>query len=127
MHLMDAGHLWLKSLCLGSQCRIGGIAGSTRNMSANDARHEQNDAFAYRGREGENVSRRMIHVGVHPPIKVILVRPYLQCKLLIHVELHNGIEKIEENTFFYCTSLCKFLIPPVSRQSRIGHSVVAQE
>ena len=49
-------------------------------MSANDddtAGSERNDAFVYHGQEGEDVPRDVIHVRVHPSVRVIRTRAFL--------------------------------------------------
>ncbi len=53
----------------------------------------------------------MTHIRVHLSIRVI----YLRGKLLMRVELYDGIEKIKVGAFLQCTSLCKILIPPSVR------------
>jgi hypothetical protein len=58
------------------------------NMSANNAGSKRNGVFVYHGWEGD-----VIHVRVHPSIRVIHVRAFLG-KMLMSVELHNGIEVI---------------------------------
>ena len=92
------------------------------NMSANDdAGSERNGArldddaanFVYTGQE--NVPDGVIHVRIHPSIKVIRARAFLRRSRLINVELHDGLEVIEEWAFSYCTSLREILFPPSVR------------
>jgi hypothetical protein len=40
-------------------------------MSANDVGSEQNNTFIYQGQEGEDVLCGVIHVRVHPSVRVI--------------------------------------------------------
>ncbi len=68
-------------------------------MSADDAGREQNGAFVYCGREGENIPRGVIPVRVHPSVRVIRGRAFLRRKLLMSMELHDGIEVIGEWSF----------------------------
>jgi hypothetical protein len=82
------------------------------NMSANNAGREQNNAFVCHRRVGENIPWGVICIRVHLSVRVICARAFLQHKLLMSVELHDGIEVIEEEALWECTSLCKILIPP---------------
>jgi hypothetical protein len=78
----------------------------------------------YHEQEGEDVPRIVIHVRVHPFVRVIRARAFFQCQLLMRVELHDGIDVIEEGAFWQCTSLCKMLIPPsvrVIKKWRFSH------
>jgi hypothetical protein len=90
------------------------------NMSADDAGREQNDAFVYRGREGENIPRGVIRVRVHPSVRVIRGKAFTGCKLLMSVKLHDGIEVIGEESFQQCTSLREIFIPPAIRAIKNG-------
>jgi hypothetical protein len=89
-------------------------------MSVDDAGREQNDAFVYRGRKGENIPRRVIYVRVHPSVRVIRGNLFALCRLLMSVELHDGIEVIGERSFRQCTSLRKIFIPPAVRAIKNG-------
>jgi hypothetical protein len=87
-------------------------------MSANNddaARSRRNDAFVYHGREGEDVPRDVIHVRVHPSVRVICTKAFLWRSWLISVELHDGLEVIEKGAFKECSSLRKILFPPSVR------------
>ena len=53
--------------------------------------------FIYTGQE--NVPDGVICVRVHPSINVIRAKAFFQQSRLISVELHNGIEVIEKDTF----------------------------
>jgi hypothetical protein len=85
------------------------------NMSVDDVGSKRNNAFVYHGREGENIPNGVICVRVHPSVRVIRARAFLRRKLLMSVELHNGIEVIKEEAFRRCTSLREILIPPSVR------------
>jgi hypothetical protein len=68
-------------------------------MSTNNAGSEQNNAFVYHGREGENIPRGVILIRAHLSVKLICGRAFLGCKLLMSVELHNRIKTIKEEAF----------------------------
>jgi hypothetical protein len=59
--------------------------------------------FVYTGQE--NVPDGVIRVRVHPSIRVIRARAFFRQSRLIGVELHDGIEVIEEEAFEECRSL----------------------
>ncbi len=69
--------------------------------------------FIYTGQE--DVPMDVIHVRVHPSVRVIHGKAFSRRKRLMSVEFHNGVEVIEENAFQWCTSLCEILIPPSVR------------
>ena len=69
--------------------------------------------FVYTGQE--NVPDGVIHVRVHPSIKVICARAFFRQIRLIGVELHDGIEVIGKWAFGYCRSLHEILFPPSVR------------
>ena len=94
-------------------------------MSANgDARSEgkrlrlDDDAANFVNTGQANVPEGVIHVPVHPSVRVISAKAYLRQSQLISVELHNGLEVIEEEAFSYCSSLRKILFPSSVRWSR---------
>ena len=86
-------------------------------MSANDEAGccERNHAFVYHGREGEDVPRDVIHVRVHPSVKVIRAKAFASRIRLISVEFRDGLEVIEEEAFYVCSSLREILFPPSVR------------
>jgi hypothetical protein len=87
--------------------------------------HHDTAIFVYTGQE--NVPDGVIRVRVNPSIKVIREKAFFQQTRLIGVELHNGIEVIEEEAFGGCSSLREMLFPPSpSGSSSIGHSVIAR-
>ena len=90
-------------------------AGSERNGTRPD-----DDAanFVYTGQE--NAPDGVIHVQVHPSIRVIRARAFFQQYRLISVELHDGIEVIEEKAFYNCRSLREMLFPPSVRTIKNG-------
>ena len=92
------------------------------NMSANDdAGSKRNGArldddaanFVYTGQE--NVPDGVIRVRVHPSIRVIRAKAFFRQTRLISVELHDGIEVIQEDAFYDCRSLREILFPPSVR------------
>jgi hypothetical protein len=48
-------------------------------------------------RQGEDVPQDVIHVRVHPSVRVIHARAFISRIRLISVEFHNGIKVIEMN------------------------------
>jgi hypothetical protein len=85
-------------------------AGSERN----EARLDDDAAnFVYTGQE--NVPDGVIHVRVHPSIKVICAKAFFRQSRLINVELHDVIEVIEWEAFRDCRSLREILFPPSVR------------
>jgi hypothetical protein len=86
-------------------------------MSANDEAGccERNHAFVYHGREGEDVPRDVIHVRVHPSVKAIRAKAFVSRSRLISVEFRDGLEVIEEEAFYVCSSLREILFPPSVR------------
>jgi len=92
------------------------------NMSANDDAGSErkrlrldDDAacFVYTGQE--NVPDGVIHVRVHPSIRVIRAKAFLRQIRLISVDLHDGLEVIEMDAFCDCRSLREMLFPPSGR------------
>jgi hypothetical protein len=69
--------------------------------------------FVYTGQA--NVPEGVIHVRVHPSVRVIRAKAYLRQSQLINVDLHDGLEVIEEEAFSYCSSLREILFPPSVR------------
>jgi hypothetical protein len=81
------------------------LLGQYFNMSTNAAGSKQNNAFVYYGQEGENIPGGVICIRVHPSIRLIHERAVLGRKLLMSVQLHNGIKAIKEEAFWKCFSL----------------------
>ncbi len=81
------------------------MLGQYFNMSTNAAGSKQNNAFVYYGQEGENIPGGVICIRVHPSIRLIHERAVLGRKLLMSVQLHNGIKAIKEEAFWKCFSL----------------------
>ena len=79
--------------------------------------------FVYTGQE--NVPDGVIRVRVHPSIKVIHARAFFRQRRLIGVELHDGIEVIEDQNLKNAGHFAKCCSPHPSGRSRIGHSVGA--
>jgi hypothetical protein len=90
------------------------------NMSADDAGREQNDAFVYHGRKGENITRGVICIRVHPSVRVIHGKAFAGCKLLMSVELHDGLEEIGAFAFYGYTFLVQISTPPSVRAIKNG-------
>ena len=72
--------------------------------------------FVYAGQE--HVPDGVIRVLVQPSIKVIHARAFFRQSQLIGVELHDGLNVIEEEAFFQCRSLQEILFPPSVRAIR---------
>jgi hypothetical protein len=60
-------------------------------MIANNAKSKQNDTFVYHAREGENIPDSVIHVRVHPSIRVIEDWAFNGCSWLTTVILNKGL------------------------------------
>ena len=83
-------------------------------MSANDdAGSKRNDAFVYHGQEGGDVPRDVTRVRVHPSVRVIRARAFLWRSRLISVELHDGLEVIEEGGILRMQVTSRNLVPPL--------------
>jgi hypothetical protein len=63
--------------------------------------------------------KNVTHVTIDPSVKVIEASAFIRCTKLIHVELVEGLEKIDEWAFEGCTSLENVFIP--STINRIGY------
>ena len=75
-------------------------AGSERKRPRPD---DDAASFVYTGQE--NVPDGVIHVRVHPSIKVIRAKAFLCQSRLISVELHDGLVVIKKDAFCHCRSL----------------------
>jgi len=73
--------------------------------------------FFYTG--GENVPDGVTRVRIHPSIEVIRAWAFRGRSLLMSVELHDGIEVID-NAFKDCRSLREMLFPPSVREIKRG-------
>jgi hypothetical protein len=74
------------------------------------------DYFLYR--MGETVPKTVTHVHFHSSVKCVerissfhQQEIFSNCKALVKVVLNNGLEKIGEDTFGHCSSLCHIIIP----------------
>jgi hypothetical protein len=85
-------------------------------------RHRLDDAayFVNTGREDKDVPKGVIHVRVHPSVRVIRAKAFIRQSLLMSAELHDGIEVIEEWAFEDCRSLRQILSPPTVRAIKDG-------
>ena len=77
--------------------------------------------FVYNGQE--NVPDGVIRVKIHPFIKVIRARAFFRPTRLMSVELHDGLEVIEEQAFQGCGSVREMLFPPSVRAILAGNVV----
>ena len=53
------------------------------------------------------------HVTVHESVKVIPSRTFDRHRNILEFECHDGVEKVEEDAFYYCPSLRRVKIPGV--------------
>lgn len=67
-------------------------------------RINDNTVFIYTGRE-QVVPLNVTNVIIDPSVKVIPRGAFLNRRHLISVQMHDGVERIEEGAFQYCTSL----------------------
>ena len=65
---------------------------------------DEEDIFVYTGGE-QVVPRDVTHVIVDKSVKIIRRRAFGSRRCLVSIEMHDGIEIIEEGAFCYCTSL----------------------
>jgi hypothetical protein len=72
----------------------------------------------------ENVPKDVIHVQVHPSIKVIRAKAFLGQSLVMSVELLDEIKVIEKEVFEYCRSLRKISPPLHQGDQERGISLV---
>ena len=63
-----------------------------------------NNVFVYMG-GGQRVPRDITHVRVHKSVKIITARAFCGCMFLVSVEMHDGVEIIENYAFYNCSSL----------------------
>ena len=57
-----------------------------------------NDVFVYMGGNQE-VPRHVTHVRIHKSVKIISREAFYRCRNLLSVEMHDGVEIIEEYAF----------------------------
>ena len=75
--------------------------------------------FVYTNLE-DHVPDGVIHVRVHPSIKVIPARAFSGRRGLMSVELNDGIGVIEKHAFFQCRSLREIILTPFIRAIEDG-------
>jgi hypothetical protein len=63
--------------------------------------------FVYRGQKSWKIPRKIIRVSIHPSVKAIEDRAFVNRKRLTTVILGEGLEEIGANAFESCTSLRK--------------------
>ncbi len=73
---------------------------------------DDDDVFIYMGGEQE-VPRHVTHVRVHKSVKIIRMRAFLGCINLVLIEMHDGVEIIEQEAFCYCRCLKRIKLPGV--------------
>ena len=61
--------------------------------------------FVYKGQDWPLIPKNITHVSIDPSIKVIISCAFSRCSRLIEVELHDGLEEIEEAAFMDCINL----------------------
>ncbi len=75
-------------------------------MSTNNTWSKQNVAFVYYGQKGENIPDPVICIRIHPSVRVIHGRAFLQ---------PEQTKAIKEEVFEQCTSQQEILIPSAIR------------
>jgi hypothetical protein len=72
------------------------------------------DVFVYMGGSVPHHLRDTItHVRVHKSVKIIAARAFLNCERLVSIEMHDGVEIIEQCAFAVCSSLRRIKLPGV--------------
>src|SRR5210317_752746 len=80
---------------------------------ADDDAGNNNDVFVYIGGDQE-VPEDVTHVRIHKSVKIIPFRAFHNCcRNLVSIEMHDGVEIIEEDAFWECTSLIRIKLPGV--------------
>jgi hypothetical protein len=65
---------------------------------------DDDDVFVYMGGDQE-VPEDVTHIRVHKSVKIITARAFYCCIYLVSIEMHHGVEIIEEEAFQDCSSL----------------------
>jgi hypothetical protein len=65
---------------------------------------DDDDVFVYMGGDHE-VPEDVTHVRVHKSVKIITRRAFYCCIYLVSIEMHHGVEIIEEEAFCHCEAL----------------------
>ena len=73
---------------------------------------DNNSAFVYMG-GNQRVPEDVTHVRIHKSVKNIPRRAFSNCIRLISIEMHDGVEIIEEDAFWCCESLRGIKLPGV--------------
>ena len=64
---------------------------------------DQNDVFVYMGGSvPQHLRGTIIHVRVHKSVKIITRDAFINCRNLVSIEMHDGVEIIEEAAFWGC-------------------------
>jgi len=61
----------------------------------------------------EHLRETITHVRIHKSVKIISARAFLECIHLVSIELHDGVEIIEDHAFQCCHSLKGIKLPGV--------------
>jgi hypothetical protein len=72
--------------------------------------------FLYRGQSGKDIPRNVMHVKVDPEVKEIGERAFYRCHQLINVQLHEGLEHIDQWAFAHCKLLTSITIPSTVKE-----------
>jgi hypothetical protein len=70
------------------------------------------DVFIYMGGDQE-VPRDVTRIRVHKSVKIITASAFRYCYYLVSMELHDGVEIIEQQAFYNCTVLRGIKLPGV--------------
>ncbi len=73
---------------------------------------DNNDVFVYMG-GNQRVPRDVRYVRVHKSVKIITRRAFYYCYNLVSIEMHDGVEIIEDYAFCRCKSLRGIKLPGV--------------
>ena len=65
---------------------------------------DDDDVFVYMGGD-QRVPRDVTHARVHKSVKIITWRAFMNCRNMLSIEMHDGVEIIEDWAFGACTSL----------------------
>ena len=69
--------------------------------------------YIFTGRIGEVIPRHVKRVRIDKSLKVVPAWAFFQHPNIEEVECHDGVEKIEEHTFYYCPNLRRVIMPGV--------------
>ena len=72
---------------------------------------DSDETFLYTGQALEDIPRNITHVIVDPSVKEIGEEAFAGCSQLRNVEMCEGLERIGDWAFEFCTSLTSIRIP----------------